>query len=63
MQAFLIELWMWFAGFFVLGMFLVAWLGRIHMKSRLSRARGRLRDIISATAEPNVVPDRLAERR
>ncbi len=38
MQAFLIELWMWFAGFFVLGMFLVAWLGRIHMKSRLSRA-------------------------
>jgi RNA polymerase sigma-70 factor (ECF subfamily) len=33
------------------------------VKSRLSRARGRLRDIISATAEPNVVPDRLAERR
>lgn len=33
------------------------------VKSRLSRARGRLRDIISSTAEPNVVPDRLGERR
>ena len=33
------------------------------VKSRLSRARGRLRDIIAATAEPNVVPDRLSERR
>jgi RNA polymerase sigma-70 factor (ECF subfamily) len=33
------------------------------VKSRLSRARGRLRDIISATAEPNVVPDRQGERR
>jgi RNA polymerase sigma-70 factor (ECF subfamily) len=33
------------------------------VKSRLSRARGRLRDIISATVEPNVVPDRQGERR
>lgn len=33
------------------------------VKSRLSRARGRLRDIIAATAEPNVVPDRLGGRR
>lgn len=33
------------------------------VKSRLSRARGRLRDIISSTAEPNVVPDRQGERR
>lgn len=33
------------------------------VKSRLSRARGRLRDIISAAAEPNVVPGRLSDRR
>lgn len=33
------------------------------VKSRLSRARGRLRDIIAATAEPNLVPHRLEDRR
>jgi len=33
------------------------------VKSRLSRARGRLRDIIGSSAEPNVLPDRLGERR
>jgi RNA polymerase sigma-70 factor (ECF subfamily) len=33
------------------------------VKSRLSRARGRLRDIIGASAEPNVLPGRLEERR
>ena len=33
------------------------------VKSRLSRARGRLRDIISSSAEPNALPGRLGERR
>ena len=33
------------------------------VKSRLSRARGRLRDIISSIAEPNVLPQRLEDRR
>lgn len=33
------------------------------VKSRLSRARGRLRDIIGSIAEPNVLPQRLEDRR
>ena len=33
------------------------------VKSRLSRARGRLRDIIWSIAEPNVLPQRLEDRR
>jgi RNA polymerase sigma-70 factor (ECF subfamily) len=33
------------------------------VKSRLSRARGRLRDIIAAASEPNLVPGRLGDRR